>query len=134
MHATLNVAIPPLIYYYLLEFKRSLMGFMPNFFAGYLEAGKAYHSVPLKVIDAFVDADFLRNVGQVLFWVCVFACVWIAFAVLSNKRLVSDKLWHNMFDDVFKRRFKFMAVNDVISLFYVPIVWFAFTQFKDFTG
>jgi len=39
-----------------------------------------------------------------------------------------------MFDDVFKRRFKFMAINDVISLFYVPILWFSFSQFKNLIG
>jgi hypothetical protein len=35
-----------------------------------------------------------------------------------------------MFEDVFKRRFKFMAINDVFSLFYVPILWFGLSQFK----
>jgi hypothetical protein len=39
-----------------------------------------------------------------------------------------------MFEDVFKRRFKFMAINDVFSLFYVPLVWFGLSQFKNLMG
>lgn len=60
--------------------------------------------------------------------------MWALFFFLSNRRLVSHRTWHSMFDDVFKRRFKFMSFNDVFGLFYVPIVWFALSQFKNLVG
>jgi hypothetical protein len=39
-----------------------------------------------------------------------------------------------MYEDVFRRRFKFMAINDVMSLFYMPIIWFGLTQFRNISG
>ena len=76
----------------------------------------------------------MRHVGVIFFFIIIFACMWAVFFFLSNKRLITNKTWHGMFDDVFKRRFKFMAVNDVFGLFYVPIVWFGLSQFKNLIG
>jgi hypothetical protein len=39
-----------------------------------------------------------------------------------------------MFGDIFRRRFKYMAINDLFSLFYLPILWFAFNQMRDLSG
>ncbi len=60
--------------------------------------------------------------------------MWLISLFLSNKRLITHKTWHSIFDDVFRRRFKFTVINDVLSLFYVPILWFALSQFKDLVG
>ena len=134
LHATLNIVIPPSLHFYLIEFKRSLISFVPNIFGSRLEPDKVYHASSLKVIDIFTDYDFLRHLGQIFFFLAVFAVMWLIFCLLSNKRLISDKLWHHMFDDIFKRRFKFMAINDIFSLFYVPIMWFTISQFADLAG
>jgi len=114
--------------------KKSILQFTPNFFESKLEPNTVYHKSPQKIIDMFTDYDFLRNMGQLFFFIIVFTCMWLVFLFLSNKKLISHKLWFNMFDDVFKRRFKFMALNDVFSLFFVPIVWFALWQFQDLKG
>lgn len=122
------------MYYYFIEFKRALFGFLPNFFSKFLDPNKSYHPGSQKVVDMFQDYNFLRNVGQIFFFLIVFAIMWFIFSILSNRRLISHKTWNSMFDDVFKRRFKYMAINDVFSLFYVPILWFAFNQFKNLVG
>ena len=36
-----------------------------------------------------------------------------------------------MFTDVFRRRFKYMALNDIFSIFYLPILWFSLNQLND---
>lgn len=107
---------------------------MPNFFSSYLSPSKSYHPASQKVIDIFVDFNFLRHVGQIFFFIVVFGVIWLIFLFLSNKRLISNKIWHGMFEDVFKRRFKFKALNDVLSLFYVPLIWFGLSQLKDLGG
>ncbi len=87
-----------------------------------------------KIADVFIDFNFLRHLGQVLFFIVLFAGFWFLFLFLSNKRLVGNKTWHSFFEDIFKRRLKYAAINDVISLFYVPILWFGLSQLKDLTG
>jgi len=96
-HATINSPIPPVLYYYLVEFKRSLFEFMPNFFSSFLSPNKSYHPASQKVIDIFVDFNFLRHVGQIFFFIIVFAVLWVILLFLSNKRLISNKTWHGMF-------------------------------------
>ncbi len=81
-----------------------------------------------------VDYNFLRHMGVIFFFMIIFACMWTVFFFLSNKRVITNKTWHGMFEDAFKRRFKFMAVNDVFSLLYVPIIWFGLSQFKNLMG
>lgn len=133
-HATINSPIPPSFYFYLIEFKRSLFSFMPNFFSSFLQESKTYHPSSQKMVDIFVDYNFLRHLGQIFIFLIVFSIIWFIWLMLSNKRLISHKTWHSMFDDVFKRRFKFMALNDVFALFYVPILYFSLNQFKDLVG
>lgn len=110
------------------------MYFTPNFFLSSLNPETTYHRSPQKIVDMLVDYDFLRNLGQIFFFIILFAGMWLILLFLSSKKLISNKLWFNLLDDTFKRRFKFMAINDVISLFVVPIVWFAIWQFKDLKG
>ena len=107
---------------------------MPNFFSSFLLPSQSYHPAPQKIIDTFVDYNFLRHLGQIFFFIIVFTGIWLLFLFLSNKRLISNKTWHGMFEDVFKRRLKFKAVNDVLSLFYVPLIWFGFSQLQDLVG
>lgn len=107
---------------------------MPNFFSSFLSPNKSYHPASQKVIDIFVDFNFLRHVGQIFFFIIVFAILWVILLFFSNKRLISHKIWHGMFDDVFKRRLKFRAINDILSLFYVPLIWFGLSQLKDLMG
>lgn len=134
LHATLNINIPPILAYYLYELRKAILSFLPNFFKGQILPNKVYHHAPQKIIDLFVDYDFLRNMGQIFFFIIMFSGMWMVFLFLSSKKLISNKLWFNMFEDIFKRRFKFMALNDILSLFIVPILWFGLWQFKDLTG
>jgi hypothetical protein len=133
-HSFIDSPIPPSVFYYLAEFKRTIFYFLPNFFSKFIDAETSYHSSSQKVVDLLVDYNFLRYMGVIFFFLIIFACMWVLFFFLSNRRLITHKTWHSMFEDVFKRRFKFMAINDVFSLFYVPILWFGLSQFKSLIG
>lgn len=94
----ISTSIPASLYYYLVELKVSLLKFMPNYFKNSISQTEIYHSnSSQKIIDTIVDYDFLRNIGQIYFFVSFFGALWVIFFFLSNKRLISHKVWHNMF-------------------------------------
>ena len=64
----------------------------------------------------------------------IYASFWFVFLMLGNKRLVSHKVWHGFFSGVSEKRFQWMVVNDVMGLFYVPVTYFGFWQFRHLFG
>jgi hypothetical protein len=71
---------------------------MPNYFRESIPQNQVMHiTSSQKIIDTLVDYDFLRNIGQIFFFMSMFGTLWLIFFFLSNKRLISHKVWHNMF-------------------------------------
>jgi hypothetical protein len=71
---------------------------MPNYFRNSISQNEVLHKTySQKIIDTIIDYDFLRNIGQIFFFISIFGCLWLIFLFLSNKRLISHKVWHNMF-------------------------------------
>lgn len=60
--------------------------------------------------------------------------MWAIFMILSNKRVIENKIWQKAFETVSNQRFGFSVINDVFSIFYVPILWFGFSQFQTLFG
>ena len=59
---------------------------------------------------------------------------WLIFLILSNKRVVEHKKWHNLLELISNRRFGFMIINDIASVLYIPILVFGFYQFQELFG
>ena len=124
------VDIPANLYYFLTHARHSIMGFLPNFFSSYLPATSPYYLTPQKVADTVVDEIFLRHLGQLFFYSLFFAFFWLLFLVLGNPRIVTQKIWQGFFRDISVKRYQFMALHDVLSLFCLPLFYFAFSQFR----
>lgn len=62
------------------------------------------------------------------------ACFWLVFLLLGNNRVVSHKVWHSFLSEVSQKRFKNMIINDILSLFYLPITYFGFWQIRHLFG
>ncbi len=130
-HAIIDVNIPASLYYYFLELKLSIFQFLPNWFSANFSSEITLHwSSSQKTIDIFTDFNFLRNQGQIFIQIVILAFMWALFMILSNKRVIEHKIWHSILETISHRRYKLMVINDVISLFYVPILWFGFSQMQ----
>lgn len=120
------------LYFFLLELKPSLLQFLPNWLSLPLSRDLTLHKTSTqKTIDVFIDYNFFRNVGQIVFMIIIAFGLWALFMILSNRRIIEHKTWHNFLESVSVRRFRFSLLNDIISVFYVPIVWFGFNQFQE---
>ena len=83
--------IPASLFFYLAEFKASLLQFLPNWLSIPIAKDVTLHEDSTqKTIDLFVDYNFVRNVGHIIFAVVIYFGFWIVFFILSNKRVV----WH----------------------------------------
>lgn len=87
-----------------------------------------YYSTPLKVVDAFVDEIFLRHLGQFFLVASVMGCFWFFFLSISSKFVLRHKIWQGFFQEISRKRYQLMVINDVFSLFYFPIIYFAMMQ------
>jgi magnesium-transporting ATPase (P-type) len=134
LHCLASVGVPANLYYFLLQLKLSLLPFLDNWFSPYLPVKSLYYDTPPKLGDVFVDYVFLRNLGQIFLLMVVLACFWFVFLILGNKRVVSHKVWHSFLSEVSQKRYGVMVYNDVLSLFYLPILYFAFMQMNNFFG
>lgn len=90
-----------------------------------------YYSTPQKVADTFIDEIFLRNLGPFFPVAVVFACFWFFFLTLSSKFVMRHKIWQGFFQEISRKRFQLMLINDIFSLFYFPILYFAFMQMNN---
>ena len=130
VHAMIGVDISANLYYFLDHAKHSILGFLPNFFSSLLPASSPYYNTPQKVADTVVDEIFLRHLGQLFFYAVIFICLWLLFLVLGNPRIVTHKIWQGFFRDISVKRYQLMVLHDVLSLFYLPLFYFAFSQFR----
>jgi hypothetical protein len=111
-----------------------VLGFVVNWFKGYFPGKAVYYDTPQKIVDVFVDYVFLRNVGQIFVLIVILGSLWFVFLLLENKRIVSHKIWHKFLEEVSQKRYQLMVVNDVITLFYLPILYFGFLQLQHLFG
>lgn len=131
LHAVIEVSVPANIYFYMFELKPALLQFLPNWLSIPLSTSKIHLNTPLKVIDVFFDYNFIRNVGHFIFPFVILIPLWLLFGLLSNRRLVENKNWLSFWTGISVNRYRLMILNDVLSVFYVPLLWFGFMQFQD---
>lgn len=130
-HAFVDIDIPANLYYFLLQTKLSLLQFLPNWLAIPLPTDTYYFSSPLKIIDAFTDFAFLRNTGQIIFLFVLMIPFVIIFVLLRNPRCYTEwKIFRNLCEQISVNRFTWMVMHDIVSIMYLPILWFAFMQCK----
>ena len=127
-HCLIAAGIPANLYYFLFQAKESTFDFVQNWFKGNLPAASPYYDTPLKVADVFVDEVFLRHMGQLFVLAVILGCFWFVFLILGNKRIMTHKIWQGFFEKVSQKRYQLMVLNDVFSLFYFPLLYFAFMQ------
>jgi len=108
--------------------------FTTNWFDSYFTTKSLYYDIPPKIVDIFVDFVFLRNLGQIFVFIVIFACFWAIFMLLGNKRLIPHKIWQPFFASISDKRYGLMVINDVLSLFYLPILFFSFMQLNNLNG
>lgn len=88
-HCVTTAPMSASLYFFLLELKPALLQFLPNLLSGPLAKDITLHATSTqKTIDVFVDYNFFRNVGQILFMVLIFFFLWALFMILSNRRIV----------------------------------------------
>lgn len=130
-HCICEVSMSASFFFFLLELKPALLQFLPNWMALPLAKDITLHSKSSqKTIDVFVDFNFFRNVGHIVFMIVVAFGLWALFIILSNRRIVENKTWHNFLEMVSIKRFRFSLINDILSVLYVPILWFGLNQFQ----
>lgn len=134
LHSLVDSPVSANIYYLLARLRISTLSFVTNWFAGSFPNTTVYYDTPLKIDDTCIDYIFLRNVGQIFVVVVIYASFWFLFLLLGNKRLIGHKIWHSFLHEVSEKRFQWMVVNDIMSLFYVPITYFGFWQFRNLFG
>jgi hypothetical protein len=134
LHCLIDSPISANLYYLLSHLKLATLSFTTNWFSSSFPTPSPYYSIPLKIKDNCVDYIFLRNVGQIFVYIVILACFWVVFLLLGNKRIVTHKIWLSFFSEVSEKRFKNMLVNDVVSLFYLPITYFGFWQMNNLFG
>lgn len=128
LHCLISAPVSANIYYLLAGLKISTLNFITNWFRSYFANPSPYYDVPLVIKNTLVDYIFLRNVGQIFVMIVVFICFWFVFLMLGNKRIMLHKIWFGFFSEISEKRFQLMVINDVISLFYLPITYFGFFQ------
>ena len=128
LHSLINAPVSANIYYLLAGLKISTLNFITNWFGSSFPSPSPYYDVPLIIKNALVDYIFLRNVGQILVMIVVALCFWFVFLMLGNKRIMRHKIWFGFFNEVSEKRFQLMLINDIISLFFLPIMYFGFFQ------
>lgn len=130
-HLMILTQLPASLYFFLLEIKLTLFQFLPNWPSLGVASDLVVHTTAnQRTIDIFIDYNFSRNVGQIFFFMVLLIPFWLIFLFLSNKRIVEHKKWHELFEIISNRRFKFMVINDVASVLYIPILIFGFYQFQ----
>jgi hypothetical protein len=134
LHCMVNSPVSANIYYLLAGLQNSTLLFINNWFSGSFPNPSPYYTVPLVIASTCTDYIFLRNVGQIFILIIILACFWLLFLVLGNKRIVTHKVWHSFLAEVSQKRYQFMVVNDVLSLFYLPILYFGFLQLQTLIG
>jgi hypothetical protein len=127
-HCLIAVGAPPNIYYHLYQMKNSTLDFLTNWFESSLPNRSPYYSTPQKVADTFIDEIFLRHLGPFFLVAAVFGCFWFFFLSISSKFVMRHKIWQGFFQEVSRKRFQLMLVNDIFSIFYFPILFFAMMQ------
>jgi len=50
------------------------------------------------------------------------------FMILGSKHVVRHKVWLGFFQQVSRKRYQLMVLNDVLSVFFFPIIYFALMQ------
>jgi hypothetical protein len=134
-HAIILTQIPASLFFYLLELKLALFQFLPNWPSQGIASDLTIHTTSnQKTMDVFLDYNFSRNVGQIFLFLVIFSPLWFLFLILSNRRVVDHKLWNSILTTISNHRFKLMVVNDICSVFYVPILWFGFYQMQELFG
>lgn len=128
LHCLISAPVSANIYYLLAGLKISTLNFIKNWFSSFFPTPSPYYDVPLTIKTALVDYIFLRNVGQIFVMIVVMFCFWLVFLILGNKRIMKHKIWLNFFSEVSKKRFQLMVINDIVSIFYLPITYFGFLQ------
>ena len=131
LHSLIDSPVSANIYYLLVQLRLSTLNFVTNWFSSSFSTHALYYDTPLKIQDACVDYIFLRNVGQIYMMIVVFACFWFVFLILGNNKIIKDKIWHSFLNEVSVKRFRWMVINDCLGLFYVPVNYFGFWQFKN---
>ena len=134
LHSLVDSPVSANIFYLLINLRISTLNFVTNWFGDSFPATTTYYDTPLLIKDVCTDYIFLRNVGQIFVVMVIYASFWFVFLMLGNKRLISHKIWHSFLNEVSEKRFQWMVVNDVMSLFYVPVTYFGFWQFKNLFG
>jgi len=134
LHCLINVQVPANLYYFLLQLQPSTFGFIINWFSKYLPVVAVYYDTPQKIADVFIDYVFLRNVGQIFVLIVILGVFWFIFLILGNKRILPHKIWHRFLEEVSQKRYQLMVINDVITLFYLPILYFGFMQLQHLFG
>ena len=134
LHCLIDSPAPANMYYLLQTLRLSTLNFVTNWFSGMFPSTIVYYDTPTKIYDTCIDYIFLRNVGQIFTLIVVMAVFAFIFLILSNKRIMCNKVWHSFFSEVSEKRFRWMALNDILSLFYVPITYFGFWQFHHLFG
>jgi hypothetical protein len=130
-HCAIAVNAPPNIYYFLLQMKEATLSFAKNWFASSLPEASPYYSTPLKVADVFIDEIFLRHLGQFFLLLVVLACFWFVFLILGNRRIMKHKIWQGFLGEISEKRYQLMILNDVFSVFYFPLFYFALLQLSN---
>ena len=130
LHCLINAPVPANLYYFLSALRPSTLNFITNWFRNAFPSLSPYYDVPLKIADTCTDYIFLRNLGQIFTMIVVLVPFWLLFLLLGNKRIVTHKVWHSFLSEVSQKRYQFMVLNDVLSLFYVPLTYFAFLQLQ----
>ena len=134
-HVLISSQLPASLYFYLLEFKLSLFQFLPNWPGLAIVDDLTIHATSnQKTIDIFLDYNFSRNVGQIFFFIVFLIPFWLIFLILSNRRVVEHKKWNTFFSLISHRRFRFMILNDIASVLYLPVLIFGFYQFQELFG
>ena len=131
-HALISAPIPAGMFFFLRELRYSLLQFLPNWLKSPIPSDiTIYKDTNQKMIDLFVDYNFFRNVGQILFPTIILVGLFAIFMILSNRKVIEHKIWQKMFQIISIQRFRFSIINDIMGVFYLPILVFGFYQFQN---
>lgn len=88
-HALVTVPMPANLFFYLVKLRLSLLQFLPNWLSGPIPKDiSLYSNATQKTIDVFIDYNWFRNVGQILFMIVIFFGFFAVFKIASNKRVI----------------------------------------------
>ena len=130
-----NVVLPPNAAYMLAGFRASFMHFLPNLFAAALPNARMSTGSNGQIYSLIGDVLFIRSEGHLL-TVSLVLLVFIGIIILlvRNKNIIKDNNNRLKLKKVWKDTILGQCIHSFTYLFFLPILFFAFLQMRDYSA